>query len=884
MSNISFAEPWLLLVGIPLLVGVILPFAIAVRKENRTVRSVMSLVCHILMVVAFTFGIAGTVYEATVTQTQVIVLADVSYSSNGNLDVVDGYVRSVQKSLPKNSKMSLIAFGRDQQVLSDLGEDIVSVKNADEVDTSATDIAGALRYAGNLFDDGVIKRIVLITDGRETVGSDKLASVVGKLETQDIYIDAIYLNNKLEEGTRELQLTSVEHTLSTFVGKDESATVTVNSGYGGATHIYLDVECDGVTKSYAHTVYGGENVISVPLDTSSEGELEYVITIRPERIEDDTSYYNNSCIVTQKVSEKVRVLFIGGDAYDVVAGKGIYGEKDVLYVTDPEDVPITVEALCDFDEIVLCNFDVRTMLSKQQFVSSLDTVVSKFGKTLTTYGNTFIQETVTDPDSSLEALGGMLPVSVGNSDQDGRLYVFVLDISLSMDFNGRKDLARRMATKLLGTLNTGDTVAVIGVAGDLTTIFSAQYLKNKDQLITKISEQEMRNGTFLTGALEYAYDVVRGTACKYKELVVISDGLLGADAADEERVISAAEKLSGANVVVSALGIYSERYDTSDLLRKIVYNQNARKKGFYKALDDENELDIILDGVVEDISEVRIEGDRYSVGIERPGDGVLFEVGTVPSIRGFWYSTSKTGSRTVLTAKYYKDKITYVELPLYSYWSYGNGRVASFLSDISTSSDWLSGWSGDGRDAFFSNVRVSMLPDERISLPFLIETETDGDITDVKVTAPSLYGNATFALKLTSPDGSTQSRTLFFDTEAYICELSTQLPGVYHMELTCDNGSLHYETEYSFAIPYYPEYDSFAPYTVASLYRMISENGELSLDGELMMDNSASATRTYTFSFTVPLMTFCAVLFVADIIIRMLRMSDLRSFLRKKSR
>lgn len=886
MSNISFAEPWLLLLGIPLLAAVIVPFAISVRKINRTPRNIISLVCHILMVVTFTLGIAGTVYDAMITETQVMVLADVSYSSDRNLDVVDGYVRSVQKSLPKNSSMSLIAFGRDQQVLSELGEKPVSVRNATDVDTSATDIAGALRYAGNLFDDGVIKRIVIITDGRETVGSDKIASVVSKLEGQDIYIDAIYLDNTLTEGTPELQLTYVEHTASTFVGKKETADITVSSANSQATHIYVDVACGDRTYSYPHTVYSGENEISVPLDTSSAGSFEYLITVRPERSEDDTSYYNNACVVTQQVTESVKVLFIGGSASDCAAGASIYGDGDAVYISDPNAVPFTVEELCAYDEIVLCNFDVRTLSSRQQFVSSLDTVVSKFGKTLTTYGNTFIQETVVEENDSLEALGGMLPVSVGNKDQDGRLFIFVLDISLSMDFAGRKDLSRRMAEKLLTSLNTDDKVIMIGCSGDLKTMVDS-YMKNKEGAIEKISEYEMRNGTFLTGALEYINEKIIGSQrFRYKELWVISDGLLATDAvaSNKARLISAAEELSEKNVIISALGIYSERdgYDDERPLSKIVHNKNAKGNGIYRVLDDEKELEPIIGEVVEDVTEVCIEGDSYAVKLERPGDAALDGVGALPDIRGFWYSTAKTGSSAVLTARYYKDKVTSVEVPLYYYWNYGNGRVASFLSDISASSSWLSGWSGEVKAAFFGNVRDTMLPDERIELPFLVETETDGDSTSVRVTAPSLYGGASVTAELTSPDGSVQRRTLFFDTEYYICELDTPSDGVYLLKLTYDSGSSHYELEHRFGIPYYPEYDSFTPYNVASLYRLISENGELSADGTLSFDSSASATRSYTFEFTVPLMIACAALFIADIIVRMLRLSDLRSLFGKK--
>ena len=76
---------------------------------------------------------------------------------------------------------------------------------------------------------------------------------------------------------------------------------------------------------------------------------------------------------------------------------------------------MTVEDMCGYDEIVLSNFDVRTVRASNAFMTSLTTLVNDYGKTLTTYGNTFIQED--DPDeanSVLKRLSDLLPVRVGN--------------------------------------------------------------------------------------------------------------------------------------------------------------------------------------------------------------------------------------------------------------------------------------------------------------------------------------------------------------------------------------------------------------------------------------------------------------------------------------
>ncbi len=90
MSSINFDNPWLLLLAIPLAALFIVPFFIAIRKDNANGHNIASGVIHIIMALLIAFVAAGTSVVTTVTQTDVYVLADVSYSANKNLDVVDG--------------------------------------------------------------------------------------------------------------------------------------------------------------------------------------------------------------------------------------------------------------------------------------------------------------------------------------------------------------------------------------------------------------------------------------------------------------------------------------------------------------------------------------------------------------------------------------------------------------------------------------------------------------------------------------------------------------------------------------------------------------------------------------------------------------------------
>ena len=113
MKNISFDNPYLLLLIIPLLLCIVIPIIIAIRKENKSKSVFISMALHILISLCITLAVGGMIYTTVMTETQVVVVADVSYSGNRNLDTVDAYISEIRENLPKNSKIAVVVFGKD---------------------------------------------------------------------------------------------------------------------------------------------------------------------------------------------------------------------------------------------------------------------------------------------------------------------------------------------------------------------------------------------------------------------------------------------------------------------------------------------------------------------------------------------------------------------------------------------------------------------------------------------------------------------------------------------------------------------------------------------------------------------------------------------------
>lgn len=875
MSNINFDNPWLLLLFLPLAAAVTVPFFWAVRRENANGHNVASLVLHLLICVCFTLAVSGMSYESVVTETNVYVVADLSYSADHNVSDVQRKLAQVADKLPENSKMGVVAFGRNHKIVSDMGGGVPDLSSVTGIDKSATDIGAAIRYAGNLFDDGVIKRIVVITDGAETVASNNIIKIVSSLQNDGVYIDAVYVDDNLTADVREVQIDGADVTPCTYVDKEEEARVLVRANVEGDNRIdgYAELYKDGVlTERKTASFYNGLNVVTFTLPTDTVGTFRYEARVRTADEGADRSPNNNRYLFTQRITNERKVLFIGGSEADTIAGRRIYGDVDTTYISNMAEIPLSVEELCVYDEIALSNFDVRALPSWSMFLASIDTLVNDYGKTLSTYGNTYLQENEGDSDA-LNALAGLLPVTVGNPDQDTRLFAFVLDISLSMNFESRLQVAKGAAIRLLEALNPTDMVMVVGFAGGVRVMLEPTYLRTVGVIVDAIERCEVENETNLSAALRHTHALMPKRFYD-KRVVVISDGLN--PESDNAAAKAEAVAMSKEDIAVSALTVYAKPAGIS-FFDALVRHADAVEGVFYTNIQHESEADVVIGDLRKETQEIEIEGDEYAVTVH--ADAYFTESDGLEPVRGFWYNSAKTKATAVLTAKYYRDHITAFDVPIYAYWYPGKGKVASFLSDIT--SEWTGAWGTDsGGAAFLAEIPDATLPNERIDVPFIVDVAGSGSSTAINVTASeTLPDSADFTVTLTDPDGLVSTKALAMQSGVYFAVFSTDSPGTYTVLVEYKHGDLRYRTETEFSVSYYAEYDAFTGYNRSHLYRLLTENGQiLELDSLQTLQNTDSEYTSYIFRFTVILMVLCAVLFVADIVIRQLKWKDVTSF------
>ena len=905
----------LLIVALPLVVLFTLPFALVTRKDNVNGHSIASYVMHICLAIIIGFAAAGTSWVTTLTETDVYVVADVSYSANKNLSEIDDIIKN-RIILPANSRLGVVCFGKDYELLCDLGaqKNAASVKNF-TVDDSETNIAEALSYAGSLFKGDVIKKIILITDGKQTDESDTYAvrRAIDSLEAQEIEVNAIYLDDNFDPATPEVQISGAEFTKSAFLGHEEWAYITVQTSY--ATRAVMTLKCgDAQLQERLVDLEEGTNIVSFSLDTGHSGTYDYVVSISAEN---DTSNYNNSYSFTQTVSADKRVLMISGswdtctmlvdqyeetaliDAYEndmskTVSAKNYYWnskDRDKIHgyncnpdvVANYRDVPYTLEQLCKYDEIILAEIDVTKLVNSTEFVRNLDTTVSLFGKSLITIGNVYTQDAnlETYGESAkevLNSLDNMMPVKYGQSDDESKLFTLVLDASRSMSdmAPARLNMEKQIAVNILSTLNDTDEVCIVVFYGKSYVMQAPISLDKREAVIDSINNLSGIQGTVIGGGLRTAYERIRGlTGYAEKQVMLISDFLDSNDSGFDP-VTDAFDYLHNYEIVTSCVNV-NKSNRTSVNLADSIAAAGGGKAFHYNSLSD-NLGNIKFDELV-GREKVKIPSGSFSVKAARPNDDVLsgIDATALPSVSQFVNGTNKASAVSVLQLNYQKSGSEIVnQVPLYSYWTYGNGTVSSFTSSVGNI--WTKNWRQELKQAFLDNLLDTNTPSQKAEYPYVLDVQQEESYTRIQLIPADLHFGTYASIKLTRPDGQIIEQDLVFDTYYFYYEFKSAEVGKYLIDVNYRYNNVDYSANTQINVSYTSEYDAFTTFDPSMLFKAVDSRGTVITEGSLTVTNNYNLVGTYTLDFTYALLITAVVLYVVDIIVRKLKWEDIVSF------
>jgi len=703
------------------------------------------------------------------------------------------FVREALASMGPDDRAGVVVFGADALVERPMSADRNLGEVASVPRTHQTDLAAAVRLGLALFPQGAARRMVILTDGRPTVGEAETA--VRLAHAQGVEVDLVDLSGAVpaEAWLTDLDLPSRLYPGETFTlrvtaqaTEPTEATLTVLSG-------------DRVVARQSVRLNPGTNRFAVPLTAEGPGFVTYRVLLSPA---DDTFPQNNVLSGFTRIEGPPRVLLVAGEETETqplrealrAAGMEVQEVPAAAMPSDPA-------ALADYGAVVLVDTPAQTLSPRA--MAGLQTYVRDLGGGLVAVGGPHAYGVGGWFDTPLEEA---LPVEMTVRDPDRfppMSIVVVIDKSGSMaveeDGVQKIRLAGEAAARVAELINDVDEITVIAFDDRPADVIGPLPGSEREVVIDRVTRlQAGGGGIYVYESLQAALDLLKGSDRTVRHILLLADG---SDAERQGGVRELVEEEIAAEGITLSTVAFGAGQDVP-FLEEIARLGGGRFYFTERAAD----LPTIF------AQETQLAMRSYIV--EEPfyprqtaSSPMLEGIEAVPRLLGYVATTPKAASQVILT--------THQDDPLLAAWQYGLGRAVAWTSDATGrwAGPWV-GWEGFGR--FWAQV-VRWTLAQRADLPVEVQVGLEGKTARVVVDALDEAGDFVNGMegtvRIVGPGGETAEVDLAQVAPGrYEGAFEPWAEGVYLLRLDGrlpDGGAVGTTT--GWALGYSPEYATLEP-------------------------------------------------------------------------
>lgn len=698
----QFATPAALLLAllIPFFVWYGLP-----RLPYRRRRDTASLILRLIIVVLIILSLAGLQTVQASDKLAVVFLVDASDSIDAAARAqAEAYIREAMARMSPDDRVGIVVFGRNALV----ERPVSAAKEFSGIASTPvrldTNIAEAIRLGLAMFPADAARRLVILSDGVETLGNAveaaRLAAALG------VQIDVVPLRRT---PSPEVMITDLRLPARVNQGEAFDLGITVESAVATPANITVLSRGTLIRTVTVNLQAGVNNFVLSPLRVPQQGFTDLQVRVDPLQAEQtDTFYQNNALSGFVEVTGPPRVLIIAKNPAEAQALLPAMREAGLVAdVRAPADLPIGIAPLAAYKAVVLANISATELTEQRMRV--LQSYVRDLGGGLVVIGG---------PDSYgpggyyQTPLEETLPVEMQLKDQQRipRLtIIYVIDRSGSMEVAAPSgvtllELSKEAARRSINFLFERDRVGVLSFDSNPQWLVPIQYVANRNAIIQQIGTLRPGGGTDIYAALQELLRTLPSDPSTLKHVILLTDGI-----ADERGVIETARLLNEQHgVTITSIGV--------GIGVPLFMQEIARvgKGAYYNLLDVQNIPQIFAAETVLATRSYIIE--EPFVPALTANSTIMRGIDAVPPLLGYVATTPKPTATVILTAtaQNFND-------PLLAAWQYGLGRVVAWTSDATAR--WAQGWvQWEGFQRFWSQaIRWTILEGLNSALDMRVE-------------------------------------------------------------------------------------------------------------------------------------------------------------------
>ena len=626
----------------------------------------------------------------------VVLLLDRSASiTSAARDNQDAYVARTVAAAGADDVTAVAVFGRDVRLDRALTTEPDPGPVRTIIDSAATDLGGALRAAAAVLPTEGSRRIVVLTDGVETVGSARAAAA--ELAALGIAVDFVRVETGLSSDVIVL---GVDAPVTARVGDVVPVTVRLRSTVGGAGTVTFSADAEDLVVPV--DLVPGTQDVTVTFPAEQAGVLRVGAEVAGPG---DAVPQNDRGEALVRVLGPARVGVVegrigeGDDLVRALAAGGIGAESLTA-------VPAAAELLA-YDALVLINVPAP----QDRIAADLAAFVEDLGRGVVVVGGDQAFGLGGYQDTALEEL---LPVTSDPEDLIRRqpvAEVLVIDTSGSMaachcddttnrnDFDtggiNKTDISRAGAGLAINALQPTDRVGLLAFTSGTRWALPLAEKPTGDAVAAALNTLSPQGDTEISVALREALDALRDAPEDIRHIVLFTDGW-----GDDADLLTVAQDIADAGITLSILGTGE---GTGETLRRMASLGGGQ---FYPGRDLESVPEVFVEETL------RVARPLVAEGSFLPALGAASQVTAgltaAPPLRGYVLTRAKPTATIPL------------EIgpgdPLLATWQRGLGRATTWASDATVrwSADWVT-W--DGFVDFWGRVIGDVLPAGRDAPP-----------------------------------------------------------------------------------------------------------------------------------------------------------------------
>ncbi len=859
-SSVSMSSLRRVLLFIALIL-LILDWFLYIRQNRRF--TVTAAVTRGVLALLILLALIGVRLPGRRKMTATIFVVDMSDSSSENIGEMEKYITEKLKSLPSNNEYAILTFGRNSLSDQFLTDNVSFMSFGTEPDGTATDIESAVRNAAAMIPDSYSGRIVILTDGQETLGD------IGKtgelLDTAGIELDSVIFES---EEKNDVYVSSAEMPDKLYPGDKYSLVVNIYSNYetdavvrvrqGGEEKMANSVHLKPGNNTYLFTLVAGDNPIE---------ENDIIVEAEGDQISENDVFSQASSVVMAP-----KVLLVSGLTQDSS------GLEDIMHTINQDvtsvsaiNAPDTLEEMLIYKTIILDNC-YRPDLP-EGFLNNLSDYVKEYGGGLIVTGGDASFGPGGYRETSLEEV---LPVSMtpkGLNEAPSMAMVMVIDHSGSMSSevavnaltgqaDGRSKLAIALAATVeaINNLTPGDYVGVVTFDDSYEwTQPIGKVEEVKDSAIKAVMATPAGGGTVISPPLNDAVDKLIGTDVGIKHILLLTDG--EGETRDFSDVI---KKCKDNNITLSTVAVGND--SDQSLLEMLARECGGR----YYFSASASEVPRIFAEEVYMSGTAYFKKGEFGLAMRQTNELVkgLYPEGT-PIITQYVACSAKQNATEVM--------ISEEEDPILCCWQYGLGKTVAWTT--TASGTWNEGFAGMTdyaqmwrRILDYSCNQISSSGDD-------IRVEKSGERLIINYTAGDFGENTEIEGVITSPSGETEKINFTADSPGhYSADAIPSEMGIYNINVRRKNGEDIVAAQNAIATVHFS--DEYRHLSNERYIRYISENGKILTVKDKLFEK-IRVKKNGRRDITTLLILISLFMLLADIIIRRFNFSIPKHLFRK---